>query len=204
MPTERKIKSVEQVRSLIERCTIAVSADYTGMNVGAMTELRRALRQSGVEFHVVKNRLTYIAADEAGQPLIKEIVQGATGLAFGFEDPVGPAKALTDFIRGRRTPLTVKGGLLDGRLLTAEEVAQLAALPSREQLIAHLMGQLQGPATGLALVLNGPVAGLARVLQRIVDSKEHDDEPSPEAEPESTGPDAGDAADAATGADAKE
>jgi len=170
MPTERKMRSVEQLRQLIESCTVVISADYTGMSVGAMTELRRALRDKRVEFHVVKNRLAYLAADAAGRPLVKDIVQGPTGLALGFGEPVEPAKALTEFIRNTDNALKVRGGVLGDRILTEKEVASLAALPSKEQLVARLAGQLQGSLTGLVYVLSAPVSGLARVLQRRVES----------------------------------
>ena len=192
MPTERKIQSVEQLRQLIEGCTIVISADYTGMSVGEMTGLRRALRDRGVEFHVVKNRLAYLAADAAGRPVLKEIVKGPTGLVLGFGEPVEPAKALTDFVRGTGAPLKVIGGLLGDRILTEDEVGSLAALPGKEQLVARLASQLQGPATGLVYVLSAPVSGLARVLQRRVESmgggqsrpEKSDEAPSPDPEQE--------------------
>ena len=172
MPTQRKVEAVDELRQLIERCTIVVSADYTGMNVDAMTELRRVLRQHGVEFHVVKNRLTYLAAEAAGKPYVKDIVQGPTGIAFGFDDSLGPAKALTDFVRSARPPLKIKGGVLGERILTAEEVGDLAELPSKEDMVARLGGQLQGPIRSLAYVLSTPLAGLATVLQRRVEAME--------------------------------
>ena len=166
MPTERKEQIVAELRRLIEGSTVAISADYTGMTVGAMTELRRTLRQSEVEFHVVKNRLTYLAADAASRPLVKEIVQGPTGIAFGFADPVEPARVLVDFIRANRSSLKIRGAVLGDRQLSAEEVAALAALPSREELIARLLGQLQAPIARLTYVLNAPLSGLMTVLQR--------------------------------------
>ena len=169
MPTERKTKTVEEMREWMEKCTIAISADYTGMAVGAMTDLRRVLRERGVEFHVVKNTLAHLAADAAGRPAMKEIVEGPTGIAFGYGDPAEPAKALSGFIRSTRVPLKIRGGLMGDRRLSAEEVDKLATLPAREELIARLMGQLQAPVAGLVYVLNGPVSGLARVLQRRVE-----------------------------------
>ena len=175
MPTDRKVKDVEDLQKLLESCTAAISADFTGLKVDAMTALRRALRERGVTFRVVKNRITYLAADAAGRPAVKEIVQGPTGIAFGFEDPVEPAKALTDFMISTRSPLKIRGGLLGDRALSSEEVASLAALPSRDQLIAHLLGQLQAPITSLAYVLIAPVASLARVIQRHIEQADTQD-----------------------------
>ena len=157
------------MREWMETCTVAISADHSGTPVRAMTELRRALRESGVKFHVVKNSIAYLAADAAGRPEMKAIIEGPTGIAFGYEEPTGPAKALSEFIKSTRSPMKIRGGLMGDRVLTADEVEQLAALPSRDELIARMMGRLQSPAAGLANVLNGPISGLARVLQRHVE-----------------------------------
>lgn len=188
MPTDRKSETVEQLRNLFEGCTIAISADYSGMTVGAMTELRRSLRDSGVEFHVVKNRLVYLAADAAGRPAVKEIVKGPTGLALGFGDPVEPARALTEFLRNTRYPLEVRGGVLGDRVLTAQEVSSLALLPSKDQLIAQLLGLMQGPITGLARVLNAPLSALVTVLQRHMEASEDEEQSSSEAAPAAEAP----------------
>ncbi len=169
VPTDRKLKGVEDIQKLLETCTAAIVADYTGLKVDAMTTLRRTLRQRGVTFRVVKNTITYLAADAAGKPAVKDIVQGPTGIAFGFEDPVEPAKALAEFISSTRSTLKIRGGILEDRALSAGEVASLAALPSKDQLIANLLGQLQAPITSLAYVLNAPVASLARVIQRRIE-----------------------------------
>ena len=182
MPTEEKTRSVEQLKERLEGCSIAISADYTGMSVRAMTDLRRTLRERGVEFRVVKNRLAYLAADAAGKPLMKEIIQGPTGLAFGFDDPLQPAKALVEFIRTTRAAMKIRGGVLGDRSLTAAEVDALAALPPKEILIARLLGQLQAPITGLVYTINAPVSGLARVLQRRIETMEEPAEPGTSSE----------------------
>lgn len=170
MPTKRKIESVEHLRQLIEKCTIIVAADYTGMSVDAMTELRRALRGKEVDFRVVKNRLSYLAADAAGKPILKEIITGPTGLALGFGEPVEPPKVLSDFIANTRYPLKLRGGVLGDRVLSDEDLENMAQLSSKDELIAQLAGLLQGPVTTMLYVLNAPISGLARVLQRHVES----------------------------------
>lgn len=172
MPTERKKEQVDEIAKLIEEATVAISTDYSGMSVDEMNDLRRAMREHGVTYRIVKNRLTELAADAAGKPEIKEIVQGPTGIAFGFGDPVEPARALADFLRANaRATLKVRAGVMGDRPLSESDVQHLASLPSRDQLIAQLMGQLQGPISGLAYVLNAPVNGLARVLQRKVEAE---------------------------------
>ena len=105
------------------------------MSVDAMTELRRALRGRGVDFRVVKNRLSYLAADAAGKPILKEIITGPTGLALGVGDPVEPPKALSDFIANTRYPLKLRGGLLADRVLSDEDLGNMAKLSSKDELI---------------------------------------------------------------------
>ncbi len=161
------------------------------MGVEAMNDLRRSMRESDVVLRVVKNRLTYIAADEAESPLIKEIVQGPTALAFGFEDPAAPARALAQFITSNRTTLSIRGGLLGDQVLSGDEVNRLAALPPKDQLIGRVMGQMLAPITGLAFVLAAPAAGLARVLQRIVDEKSENGHAADDAAPPDGVPEAG-------------
>ncbi len=165
MPTEKNIRAVEDIKEFLQGASIVISTNYAGLPVGQMTALRRTLRESGVEYRVIKNTLTYLAADAMEQPEIKEIVQGPTGLAIGRGEPTEPAKALSDFIRTNRSVLQIIGGVMEGRTLSAAQVEQLASLPPKDQLIAQLLGQMQGPIAGLANVLNGPIAGLARVLQ---------------------------------------
>ena len=160
------------MREWMAACTIAISADMTGMGVTAMTDVRRALRGQGVHLRVVKNRLAHLAAETAGREMIKDIVQGPTVLAYGFDDPVGPAKALAGYIKANRSPLSIRGGVMGDRTLTAQEVDTLASLPPREELIARLMARIQSPVTGLVNVLQGPIAGLTRVLQRHVESSQ--------------------------------
>ena len=172
MPAERKVQQVEEIRQWMEKCTVAVSTDYTGLGVTVMTGLRRALREKDVEYRVVKNRLAHLAAEAASRPGFKQIVEGPTGIAIGYGEPTEPAKTLSEYIRANRIRMEIRGGMLGDRALTADEVRSLAQMPSREELIARLMGQLSGPATGLVSVLNAPVAGLARLLQRHVENQQ--------------------------------
>ena len=159
----------------MSQCTVAISTDHSGMNVGSMTDLRRALRNRGVQFRVVKNTLAHRAADVADRPALKQIIEGPTGIAFGYGEPTEPAKALTEFIRSTRSPLRIRGGVMDNRVLTSQEVDRLATLPSREELIGRLMGQLQAPVSRLVFTLQGPISGLARVLQGRIESLPKED-----------------------------
>ncbi|MQF69282.1 50S ribosomal protein L10 [SAR202 cluster bacterium AD-804-J14_MRT_500m] len=177
MPTDRKIRQVAELKDRLARCTIAIATTATGLSANDMNDLRKNLRSKNVEFRVVKNTLTYLAADEAELSELKGIVQGPTALAFGYADPVEVASALHAYIQAKRSPLIIQGGVLEHRVLSTDEITTLASLPSREVLIGRLLGQmqspisrlmrqLQSPITGLVTVLPGPLAGLTNVLRQ--------------------------------------
>ena len=166
MPTQEKIDRVSALTDKLERCTIAVTADYTGVSVNELTNIRRHMRAAGVEFTVVKNTLMDLAAEAAQRPQVKEIVQGPTAIIFGYDDPQAAAKAISEYARTTRSVLAVRGAVLGaGPVLPPAEVNRLATLPSKEQMVANLMGQLQAPIQRLLGVLNGPLQRLDGLLQ---------------------------------------
>ena len=180
MPTKKKMGMVEDLTDKFTRCTITIATDYTGLPVNTMTELRQRMREKDVEYRVVKNTLTYLAADSANRPQIKDIVKGPTALAFGYQEPEVVAKALEEYIRVNRSSLAIRGAVLEGRILSPAEVLTLSTLPSRGELVAQFLGQVQLPLIALAghlraptsrllTVLNGPVASLTILLQRRVE-----------------------------------
>lgn len=175
MPTQQKFNRVSELKDKLERCTIALTADYTGVSVNEMVELRRRMRSAGAEFMVVKNTLMDLAADAAQRPQVKQIVQGPTAVAFGFDDPVQVARAITEYVRTTRSVLTVRGAFLsDGPVLSQADVGRLAALPAKPQLVAQLLGQLQAPLQRLLGVLNGPLQNLDGLLQARIRQLESD------------------------------
>lgn len=166
MPTEAKINRVKGLKEILERCSIAVSTDYTGIPGVTITELRQRMRAAGIEFVVVKNSLINLAADAAQRPQVKELVQGPTAMVFGYNEPVEVAKTLSDYIRTTRSTLTIRGAVVGGGpVILAAQVAQLATLPPKPQLVANLLGQLQVPIQRLLAVLNGPLGNLDALLQ---------------------------------------
>ena len=166
MPTQQKIDRVSALADKLERSTIALTADYTGMSVNEMNELRRQMRANGVEFTIIKNTLMDLAAEVANRPQFKDLVQGPTAVAFGYEDPLNVAKAISDFVRTTRSLLAVKGAIMgDGPVMSPQEVSRLASLPPKAQLIANLLGQLQSPIQRLLGVLNGPLRSFDGLLQ---------------------------------------
>ena len=166
MPTQEKIDRVSDLAEKLDRCTIAVTADYTGISVNEMVDLRRKLRAAGVEFTIVKNTLLDLAAEAAKRPQMKEIVQGPTAIAFGYDDPTEVAKAISEYVRASRSTLAVRGAVMgDGPVMPPSEVNRLATLPPKPQLVAILLGQLQAPLQRLLGVLIGPLQNLDGLLQ---------------------------------------
>jgi large subunit ribosomal protein L10 len=166
MPTEAKEAAVADLAERIKRSTIAIATDFSGLTVNQITLLRKQLRDSGVEYRVVKNRIATIAAEQAGVAPFKDILEGSTGVVFGYDDVVTAAKAVSDYVRETRVDLKIRNGVMNGEPLSEQQVSALAALPPRDQLVAKLLGQMNAPITGLVTVLNGPIRGLAVVLQR--------------------------------------
>jgi len=165
MLREKKVQIVSNIADDLSRSTIIIATNYQGLLAKQMAELRNALAKAGVEYHVVKNTLVYRAAEQAGKPQLRDIVEGPVALAFGYDDVVNTAKALNQYIKSAALSLQIRGGLLGDRLLLPEEVVSLANLPAREVIISQLIGQLQAPVGTLHNILNLPLQGLLNVLQ---------------------------------------
>lgn len=166
MPTEKKRQEVAELADRFQRSTIVISTDFRGLPVNEMTELRKRLSEQSIEYRVVKNRLAALAAKDAGKESLTEVLENSTGLAIGYEDPLIVAKILDEYVKSTRSRLIVRSALMDGVIYNAAQVGALASLPSKEELLSRLLGQLQAPITQLASVLNGTIQGLAVVLQR--------------------------------------
>ena len=186
MPTQQKIDRVQDIKGRLERSSIALTTSYSGISVNQMVELRRAMKASGVDFTIVKNTLLALAADEAQKPQLKEIVQGPTAIAIGYEDPVEAAKAVANFVRTGGSTLAIIGAVMgDGVPMSPDEVNRLASLPSKPILLAMLLGQMQSPIARLLSVMNGPLQGFGNVLQaRVRQLEEEGPAVEPEAAPE--------------------
>jgi large subunit ribosomal protein L10 len=164
MPTPKKFQEVEEITELLKGSPMTILTNYRGLSVSQLQEFRKQLRENGGSFRVVKNTLTGIAADNAEMSDIREFLEGPTAIVTTTEDPVGPAKTTRDFARSTRI-LEVKAGVLEGSLIPASEVERLATLPSRDELLAKVVGGLNAPLAGMVGVLSGPIRGLAYVLQ---------------------------------------
>ncbi len=164
MPTPRKVAMLAEIKDAMERASIAISADYRGLTVAQITDLRRALRPANVEVKVVKNTLAAMAAEQAGRPEMAKLLDGPTAIAIGFGDPVAPVKLLTEHLRTRRMTLDIHGGWMEGKVLTRTQLESIATLPSKEQLIADVVGKLQSPLYNFAGLLQGSMRNFAGLI----------------------------------------
>lgn len=166
MPTEKKREIVEELAYLLGRSTIAIMTDYRGLSANEMNQLRRQIKETGGEFRVVKNTLARFAAEQVGKTGLAEILVGPTAIAFGYEADVStPVKTIVEYVRASRQRLTIKGAAVDGRVLDALEVAQLATLPPKDVIIGQVLGAMQAPIAALLGVLSAPQRSLLGVLQ---------------------------------------
>jgi large subunit ribosomal protein L10 len=169
IPSEKQ----EEVARLVGKLSSAKSVfltDYSGLTVEAITLLRRNLRKSKVDFQVSKNTLARLAAQQVGYTDLVPYLEGPTALAYGMGDPAAPAKVITEFLKSNEKP-KIKAVIFEGKYFDAKSVADLAKLPSREQLLARLLGSLNSPVTGLANSLSGIIRKLAYALNAVADSK---------------------------------
>jgi len=161
---EQKAEQVEEIAERLKKAKVAVLTDYRGLTVGQLQDLRARLRGGDVEYRVVKNTLARRAAEAAGVPALQAELKGPVAIAFGYDDLGVPAKLINEFVRATRLKLEVVGGLVEGRVFSPDQVKQLADLPSRESLIAQLMGTLQSPVSQLVGIMQTPVQQLIGVL----------------------------------------
>lgn len=165
MKKEKKPEAIQKAEKVLTESRVAVVTDYRGMSVAEMSKLRRKLKESGVEYRVVKNNLAAIAARNVGKEHLNDLLVGPSAVAFGHDDEVTAARVLTEYIRANKPALSIRGGFLQDRMLTADEVSALAAMPPREVMVARVVGQIKSPLYMLVTVLSANLAGLTRVLQ---------------------------------------
>lgn len=165
MPTERKIRLVQEIKELISGAEITIAASYQGISVRDQTVLRTAMREAGVRFRVVKNTLLLRAADEAGLEIFKQLADGPTALVVG-DDPVTPARVLATYIRENRdTTIAIRNAVLGGELVDAAYVQDLATVPPRDELIARIAGGLVGQITQFAGLLQATTRDFAGLIE---------------------------------------
>ena len=162
---EEKAQIIDSLQEIFSKCSVGVLTDYRGLTAAEMTALRRKLREANVEYRVVKNTLARFAAERAGKDDLVSFFEGPVAIAFGYGDITEPPKALAAYIEDAKVEMTFKGGFLPDRMLSLEEVESLSKLPSRDILLARVVGGIQSPLAALVGRLNAPMTGLVGVLQ---------------------------------------
>jgi large subunit ribosomal protein L10 len=165
-----KTEGIKKIKDLIEGSRDMIFTDFRGLNVTQITDLRRSLQEKEAEYRVVKNNYARLALSELGFPFEENFLIDPTAVALARSD-IGPiAKVLFEFTRD--STLKIKGGLIDGKAVSSEQVEAISKLPGREQLYAMLMGTMNAPLTNLVYVMDAVVTKLVRTLQAVADSKD--------------------------------
>jgi len=168
---EAKKQVVQEVADKMQRAQGMIFYDYRGLTVAEVTELRNNFRAAGVEYHVIKNAMLTRAAEQLEIKGLDQYLSGPTAVAFGYNDPVAPAKVLVDFVK-KVKKTEIKSGVLGTKVIDAKGVESLSQMPSREQLIAQLAGTLNAPISGLARSLSGIISKLGYALNAVIDQKQ--------------------------------
>ena len=190
MDRNQKAAVIDEVAGQISESEAIFAVDYRGISVPQAAELRTKLRDADASFRIVKNTLTERAADQAGADGLKDYLEGPTAMTFVRGDAAVAAKALNDFARASGL-LAFKGGWMNGKPLTVDEIVSISRLPTRDVLYGQLVGMVASPITGLATGLNNLIAGFARQLQAIHDQGLVGGTAAPAAEPAHAEPPAG-------------
>ena len=166
-----KVAMIAELKKTMVSAKGVVLTDYRGIKVAQDTKLRRKMREAGVEYSVIKNNMASIAAKEAGIEGLDGYLKGPLAMVSSDKDPVVAAKLISEFIKENRI-MEIKGGLVEGKVIDAEGVKSLANLPSREVLLARLLGSMQSPITGFVTVLQGNIRNLVYALDAVRQQKE--------------------------------
>ena len=157
MPNAKVLESkkavVEALSGKIKEATSVVFVDYKGITVAQDTELRKQFREAGVEYSVVKNTLTRFATKENGYDFDK-VLNGTTAMASTTGDPIAPARIVCEFAKKNKNILSIKGGIVEGSVLTADQLNGFGELPSKDALVAQVLGTFLAPISSLAFVLD--------------------------------------------------
>jgi large subunit ribosomal protein L10 len=172
MDLETKKALTADLAKRFEKAQTLYLTDFTGLNVKAMTDLRARFRAHGVDFVIAKNTLLRRAIDGLDLPDIAEHLQGPTGIVFGHEDPVAPARTLKEFARDHEERPAVKVAIVERRALEPHEVKRLADLPSREQLLGGIAGSMMAPVTGVVGAIAAVIRDIAYLVEEVARSRE--------------------------------
>lgn len=171
MKKEKKKMIAENLKERFSKSKVVIVTDYKGLDVMAINALRRKLREADIDYQVAKNTLLIRASEGTDVAVIKEHFVGPSAIAISYEDPVAPAKVLTDFAKENQK-LEIKAGVMGNKMLDAAAIKSLASLPSRDVLLGHVLSTMNGVPSAFVRVLNGVTGNFLNVLTAIKDQKE--------------------------------
>lgn len=171
MPNAQNQEMLANIKTDIENSSAVWVVDYRGLTVKEIQALRRSIRETDSQMKVYKNTLVHLALEQEEMPSIDDILAGPNAFVFSGSDVAASAKTVKNFAKENEN-LEIKGGIMDGAVVSAAEVEAIASLPSREELIASIAGAISGVARGLATAINGVPRGLAQVTKAVADQKE--------------------------------
>ena len=170
MPNQRKIEQVKELSELFSNSDTIIMADYKGTSVSELSGLRRALNDTSAKFKIAKNTLAKLAAEQSSKEALSEEITGPLGFVLTNEDPSQVTKVLFKYAEDNEIDFVIKKGLVNNDLLDEGTLQKLSKLPSKEILLAKLMGSMNSPVTNLVFVLQGTIQAFATVLQRHVEN----------------------------------
>lgn len=165
MSKEKKTEIIDRLQELLAGCSIGILTDYRGLSAPEINDLRRRLKESGIDYKVVKNTLARFAAERAGKEELVSLFEGPVAIAFGYGNVTEPAKILADYIRTSSEVLSIRGGFIGDRVLASADIKTLSTLPPKEVLLAKVLGGMQAPIVTLVSYLTTPIRGVIGVLQ---------------------------------------
>ncbi len=166
-----KEDKISQMKEKVDKAQVAIVTEYKGLSVEEITNLRRALQKEGGDYMVTKNTLAKLAIKGTPYEVLAETLKGPIAIAFGFDDQVAPAKALSKFIKDTKKGEIIAAAM-DGRLMSAAEAKALATLPSKEEIYAKMLGCINSPASGIANSVNAVMSSLVRAVAAVRDQKQ--------------------------------
>lgn len=173
MNIEIKKQFVQQLNERLAKSQVVILTDYKGLDVASVTDLREKLREANIEYEVVKNTMLRLASEGTGVEAIKDNFKGPSAIALSYDDPVAPAKILSDFAK-ENDKLEIKVGVMGDKVLDLSAIKALSALPSREELLATVLSAMNAVPTSLVTALSDVPRRMVNVLQAIKDQKEQE------------------------------
>jgi large subunit ribosomal protein L10 len=170
MPTQAKIEKVAELRERVQQAAGIYLAEYKGLNVKDVSQLRQQVRKNGAEMIVIKNRLLNLAVEGTAAEGLKNYLKGPNAVFFCDQDPVTPAKTIAEFARTHDV-VTWKGGYIDGTIVDGAGMGRVAEMPSKQELLAAVVGGISAPVSGLVFTLSGLVSDLVFTLESVADKK---------------------------------